>query len=297
MRIEWTVEKNEQNILRTFLQKHGISKRILTKVKFHGGQLEVNGNPVRVRQKLEEGDVVHMTLPTEKANPWLSPSKEELELIYEDEHFLIVNKPAGIASVPSMTYPDQTMANRVQGYIKRRNYIHQTVHVVTRLDKDTSGVMIFAKHTLAHSMMDQLLREKKLKKKYEAIVTGQVKTDHGLINEPITRTEDSIITRKVGKDGKESLTEYWLKEDLKDMTRVNILLHTGRTHQIRVHFSHIGHPLVGDDLYGGNTDLFKRQALHCKECSFRNPFTNKQITATAQFPEDIKQLLEKRRSE
>lgn len=298
MKIEWTVEKESPEMLRTFLRKKGVSRRMLAKVKFHGGELEVNHEPVRVRRLLQEGDLVHMTMPAEESNPRLTPSQEALDIVFEDDHYLVVNKPVGIMSVPSPAQREETMANRVKGYIQRNEYIHQAVHVVTRLDKDTSGVMIFAKHALAHSMLDQQLRDKSLIKLYEALVMGKVEAEHGWIREPIARTEDSIITRKVAEGGKPALSEYWVQETFGEYTRVKVQLHTGRTHQIRVHFSHVGHPLLGDDLYGGDDSFFKRQALHCKECLFTHPFTKEKIHVKADVPEDIQQVIERvRRNE
>lgn len=290
MKIKWTVKQDPPETLKAFLKEKGVSRRMLAKVKFHGGELEVNQEPVRVRRSLKKGDVIHMTMPVEEGNPRLTTSDEPLDILYEDDHYLIVNKPVGVVSVPSPAQREETMANRVKGYIERENYPHQTVHVVTRLDRDTSGVMIFAKHALAHSMMDRHLQEKTLLKFYEAYVTGKIESDHGMINQPIARSEDSIITRKVEDGGKSALSEYWVQERFKNATRVLVQLHTGRTHQIRVHFSHIEHPLIGDDLYGGDDSLFKRQALHCKKCTFLHPFTEKECTIEAPVPEDIEEL-------
>lgn len=297
MKIEWTVEKDEPATLKTFLKEKGISRRMLAKVKFHGGNLSVNDEPVRVRRTIQEGDIVHMTIPVEDGNPILTPSDEALDILFEDEHFLLVNKPVGVISVPSPAHREGTMANRVKGHVQRKHYLHQTVHVVTRLDRDTSGVMMFAKHGLAHSMMDQLLKEKTLIKIYEAFVSGFIKEDHGYIEEPIARSENSIIVREVKEGGKEALTEYWVEERLKQVTKVAVQLHTGRTHQIRVHFSHMNHPLIGDDLYGGDASSFPRQALHCKSLSFEHPFTKEKIVVEAPLPEDMKEWIKKQRSE
>lgn len=290
MKIEWTVKQEPPENLKAFLKEKGVSRRMLAKVKFHGGELEVNHEPVRVRRTLEKGDIIHMTMPIEDGNPRLTSSNKSLDILFEDEHYLVINKPVGVVSVPSPAQREETMANRVKGYIERMAYPHQTVHVVTRLDRDTSGVMIFAKHALAHSMMDRYLREKTLLKFYEAYVTGVIEPEHGWIDEPIARSEDSIITRKVEDGGKSALSEYWVEERFQKSTRVLVQLHTGRTHQIRVHFSHLGYPLIGDDLYGGDDSLFKRQALHCKKCAFTHPFTEKELIIEAPVPQDIEQL-------
>lgn len=293
MEIEWTVtkEENEKLLLKTFLKQQHISKRILSKVKFQGGSLKVNDQAVRVREELNQGDRVSLVLPKEDGSQQLNSSHEYLDIIYEDEHYIFINKISNVASVPSSLYPDHTVANRIKGYIERKNYFHQTIHTVSRLDKDTSGVMIFAKHTLAHSFMDQLFKEKKVYKEYIAFAEGSIESLHGLIDEPITRAEDSIIKREVHPEGKVSRTEYWVMDRFEKATKIKIQLHTGRTHQIRVHFAHIGHPLLGDSLYGNEKqELMKRQALHCHEIRFRHPFSKKEVTVHAPLPLDMAQL-------
>lgn len=293
MEIEWTVtkEENETLLLKSFLKQQHISKRILSKVKFQGGSLKVNDQAVRVREELNQGDRVSLVLPKEDGSQQLNSSHENLDIIYEDEHYIFINKISNVASVPSSLYPDHTVANRIKGYIERKDYFHQTIHTVSRLDKDTSGVMIFAKHTLAHSFMDQLFKEKKVYKEYIAFAEGSLESLHGLIDEPITRAEDSIIKREVHPDGKVSRTEFWVMDRFEKATKIKIQLHTGRTHQIRVHFAHIGHPLLGDSLYGNEKqELIKRQALHCHEIRFRHPFFKKEVTVHAPLPQDMAQL-------
>ncbi|WP_208558820.1 RluA family pseudouridine synthase [Marinilactibacillus kalidii] len=295
MIIEWIYEETEQIMLKTFLKEKAVSKKMLAKVKFKGGQLEVNGKNVRVREILNKGDVVKMSLPIEPSNPHLIPSFKKIDILFEDDHYLIINKASGVASVPSPTHREDTMANRIRGYVENQQYEHKTVHVVTRLDRETSGAMIFAKHAFAHSMIDLVLRRHEIDKTYQAVVSGRIEKEYGLIKEPIGRTEDSIITRMVREDGRPSLTEYWLSEYFDDASFIKVKLHTGRTHQIRVHFSYLNHPLVGDDLYGENSGLFTRQALHCSGLSFVHPFSREEIQVTAPLPTDMTGLIEKLR--
>lgn len=303
MKFEWEVRKEEETMLKYYLGQKGISKRLLAKIKFQGGELRVNGKNVNVLVFLKAGDRVEVRLPDEKSNPYLTPSEVPLDILFEDEHFLVVNKPAGVAAVPSATHKEETMANRVKGYAKRKGKMETMVHVVTRLDRDTSGAMIFAKHTFAHAQLDQQLRKKTMEKRYLAVVEGKMDGDlHGIINAPIARTEDSIITRRVHPTGKSAFTEYFVKSHTQTHTIVEVLLHTGRTHQIRVHFSHIGHPLLGDELYGGMCqEKMTRQALHCSFVSFDHPFNEKEISVHAPLPNDLKnwlkQLDEKERIE
>lgn len=294
MRIDWYVENqtNEKLLLKSFLKRKYISKRFLSKVKYRGGNLQVNDKDVRVREELRSGDKVSVFLPKEEASDHLNVSDKELEVLYEDSHYLIVDKPSGVASVPSSLYPNHTIANRVKGYIQTKGYYHQTIHIVNRLDKDTSGIMLFAKHSLAHSYLDRLLQNDEVYKEYVAFVHNRLDKSHGVIDEPIARSSDSIIKRRVHLSGKSSKTEYWVMETYESVSKVKIQLHTGRTHQIRVHFSHDGHPLVGDTLYGPESTGIKRQALHCVKVSFRHPFTNEQFTIVSPLAADMTALEE-----
>ena len=275
-------------MMRSFLQEVGISRTFLAHVKTHGDLL-VNGRHEIVLKTLQPGDVLTMVIPPSGEHETVIPSEVPIDILYEDDYLLIINKPVGTASIPSKLHPDYSMANRVKGYYKRRGYADQITHVVTRLDRDTTGVMMFAKHRVVHAWMDQALRDKTIQKKYLAIVHDTAALEeHGMIDAPIGRHESSIINRCVSEDGKPSLTEYWKKETLDGADLVEILLHTGRTHQIRVHFSWLGAPLVGDDLYGGVKDeILDRQALHCHSLTFIHPMTKKEITVVAPLPKDM----------
>ena len=292
MSVKWLVEERDPKLLREFLRDKGISRRIIGRTKFHGGSFEVNGKEVTVRKDLKTGDYVQLNLPIEEANPTLEASYKKIDIIYEDDYYLVVNKPKGVLSVPSPVNRTDTIANRIKGYFMQNNYRHQVVHVVTRLDRYTTGVMVIAKNTLAHSMIGALLENQEIDKYYEAIVEGYLKEKEGFISLPIARSADSIIERVVSSEGKESITEYKVIEELPNtLSHLFLSLHTGRTHQIRVHMAHIGHPLAGDDLYGGSVDLIERQALHCQKVVFKHPFTKKKITFEAELPVDMKDLI------
>lgn len=164
MVFNWTYSNQEEMIIKRFLKSKGISRGLLAQVKFHGGKIEVNQEETNVLYMLQRGDLLTLTIPDEKGSDTIIPSNEQLNIIFEDEHFLIVNKPAGVASLPSNTHTEHTMANRVKGYFIEQNYPSKVVHIVTRLDRDTSGLMIFAKHRYAHALLDEQLREKQIKK-------------------------------------------------------------------------------------------------------------------------------------
>lgn len=296
MDFSWTYDKDEPQQIKYFLKQQGVSRGLLAKVKFQGGTIKVNQQIENVLYYLKKNDQLTIEIPSELEHETLVPDSTPIDVVYEDDHYLIVNKPVGVASIPAQYHPRGTMAHRVKHYIMDQGYENLVVHVVTRLDRDTSGLMLFAKHGFAHALMDQELREKRLVKKYQALVSGElsVLASHGKIDLGIERDLTSLIKRQTSEQGLVSLTEYWLKEETPEVALVDIRLHTGRTHQIRVHFSEIGCPLLGDDLYGGSLDQgIERQALHCGELQFTHPFTKEVITCQLPVPEDMATVLNK----
>lgn len=269
-------------LLKTLLKQHGISKNLLAKIKFDGGDLQVNGVKQNAIYRVSEGDYVTILIPSEIATVTLKQQEIPLSIVYEDDHLLVLDKPAGIASVTGLNYPDGTMSNYVAGYLKAQGYANQKVHVVTRLDKDTSGLMLFAKHGYAHSLLDKMLQKKAVTKRYFALVhTSDQLEQSADIQVPIGRKDGSIIERAVVDSehptAKFAHTSYEIVQSQAHFTLVDIQLHTGRTHQIRVHFAHLGAPLLGDDLYGGKRDQIPRQALHCHFLNFKHPLTGQEL--------------------
>ncbi|MFZ2348292.1 MAG: RluA family pseudouridine synthase [Lactococcus chungangensis] len=298
MRFDFTVNATQDGILlKTLLKQHGISKNLLAKIKFDGGDLWVNGVKQNAIYSVSEGEVISIHIPAETATVTLKQQEMPLTIVYEDDHFLVLDKPAGVASVTGVNYPDSTMSNYVAGYLKAQDYENQKVHVVTRLDKDTSGLMLFAKHGYAHSLLDKMLQKKSVTKRYFALVHTSEKLEQSAeIQLPIGRKEGSIIERAVvdveHPTAKFAHTSYEIVRSQPHFTLVDIQLHTGRTHQIRVHFAHLGAPLLGDDLYGGKRDKMSRQALHCHFLSFKHPFTDEMIVLESSLPRDMRLLLE-----
>lgn len=295
MKFNYRVEQQETGLLRTFLRAQGMSKSLLAKVKFAGGELRVNNQIENVLYQVKAGDWVEVVIPDEGEHETLLCDPEPIEVVYEDKHLLIVNKPAGVASIPAQYHPNGTMANRVKNYYCERAYPDRVVHVVTRLDRDTTGLMLFAKHGFAHAKLDQQMRQKKVKKYYQALLTGATKgwAQHGEINFPIGRDLRSLIRRQRDAAGKAARTEYWLEIQTAAWSLAKIQLHTGRTHQIRVHFAESGAPLLGDDLYEGSlTTGMERQALHCSDLSFEHPFSQKMLHFSTPLPRDMQQVLE-----
>ena len=291
MRFEFIADEHVK--VKTFLKKHDVSKGLLAKIKYRGGGILVNDEPQNAIYLLDIGDKVTIDIPKEEGFESLDAVSRKLEVVFEDDHFLILDKPAGVASIPSVNHSN-TMANYVKAYYIDSGYENHQVHIVTRLDKDTSGLMLFAKHGYAHARLDKQLQKRAIEKRYLALVKGDgLLEKEGEIIAPIARDEDSIITRRVAKGGKYAHTSYKVIEQFGNIYLVDIHLHTGRTHQIRVHFSHIGFPLLGDDLYGGSlSEGISRQALHCHTLKFYNPFSGEEIGRASPLPTDFEQVIQ-----
>ena len=277
-------------LLREAIGAWGISKRALTAIKFDGGALYVNGEEKNVRHPLAVGDVVTILFPLEQVSDGLIPQQGSLDIVYEDEAILVINKPAYMSSIPSREHPTESLANFVCGYFEQQQ-LASTVHIVTRLDRDTSGLMVIAKHRHIHHVMSEQQKQGLVHREYEAVVEGIVAEDRQSIIAPIGRKDTSIIEREVREDGQFAHTDVTVLARKANMTHVRLKLHTGRTHQIRVHMSSIGHPLVGDELYGGSRIKLNRQALHCRYVAFEHPLTKQQMQFECELPQDIVEVL------
>ncbi|MDF2065728.1 RluA family pseudouridine synthase [Bacillus sp. Cr_A10] len=286
--------KEDHILLRDAIRKYGISKKALTSIKYEGGKILVNGEEKTVRHELKVGDVVPLIFPEEKKSEGLIPEIGDFPILFEDDHILIILKEAGISTIPSREHPNGTIANKVAGYYHSKG-IASTVHIVTRLDKDTSGIICIAKHRHAHHLLSEMQKIGSIYRTYEAIVHGHVMEDSFTIEAPIGRKNGSIIERIITSEGKYAKTtvqvikRFTFQEE--NITHVRLNLHTGRTHQIRVHMMSIGHPLIGDDLYGGSRFLIDRQALHAKSIKLIHPFTKENLLIEAPFPKDMYQIL------
>ncbi|MEH7400582.1 RluA family pseudouridine synthase [Gottfriedia acidiceleris] len=288
--LSWEVKKEHNGILlREFLKLKELSKRALTDIKFQGGKITVNGEEKTVRTMLKELDLVQIYFPIEKPSEDLIAEDIPFEIVYEDDAVLVINKPFGIPSIPSREHPNGTLANGLLFYYQTIG-LQSTIHIVTRLDKDTSGLMLIAKNRYIHYLFSKN-ELKNVKRKYLAIVHGEMKNTEGVIRAKIARKSDSIIERIVSEEGQEAITHYKVLLVNKDNSVVELELETGRTHQIRVHMSSIGHPLIGDDLYGGNTDRLKRQALHSYQLSFVHPIDYTEKNFEIALSADLERLL------
>lgn len=288
---QWIIDEvDHQRMLREYLlERRKISKRALTSIKYKGGKILVNGEEKTVRYILQQGDRIEIIFPPEKRSGWMTPVDIPLSIIYEDEHVLVINKPPKLATIPSRHHPTQTLANGIIHYYDQKG-LPYTVHVVTRLDRDTSGLVLIAKQRYSHSILFQDQQEKKIKRSYIAIVEGVLKEKKGVINYPIARASDSILKRMVSEIGQQAITHYQVREETPVASLVDLYLETGRTHQIRVHCEYIGHPLFGDSLYNGNMDFNDRQALHCQSLTFQHPTTREEMHFEIALPDDMEKL-------
>lgn len=284
--------KRSGQLLREAISDFGISKRALTSIKFDGGEILVNNTVQNVRYPLQLGDEIQITFPPEQVSEGLIPQHGMLDIFYEDDTFLILNKPPYTNTIPSREHPDESIANYIAGYFESQQ-IASTIHIVTRLDRDTSGLMCIAKHSHIHHLMSVMQRAGTIHREYEAVVHGHVEEQSILA--PIGRKDTSIIEREVRADGQFAHTDVKLlkqfEKDGEPYSHIRLKLHTGRTHQIRVHMAHIGHPLVGDELYGGSRKLLKRQALHCVQIIFNHPITNQEMIFFSGLESDIGLIL------
>ncbi len=284
--------------LKDFLLSHlRLSRALITDLKGRGGIL-VNGESVTVRHILCTGDTVTLAIEDTYADcdEYLEPSDISLDIIYEDEYIIAVNKPPYMPTHLSRGHRNDTLANAFKAEFERRA-LPFVFRAVNRLDSDTSGIVIVAKNRYAADRFAKTNTD--YKKIYTAVCLGTPKNKSGEIKTYIRRVEESIIRRAVFESGRESEfahTRYHVKESVGDISVIECEPVTGRTHQLRVHLSHIGHPIVGDDFYGGGF-LMKRQALHAEHLYFVHPFTGEQISLHAPLPSDMADFLERIKNE
>lgn len=267
-----------------FLRKQlGMSARVIKDVKFSEKGLVLNGERIRTIDLLHTGDKFTITFP-EDTGEMAEPLKFPLEVLFEDEDFLIINKPAGLANHPSHNHQGDTLANAVAFHLKE-NGKQSVFRSVGRLDKGTSGIVICALNRFAAAAVSG-----KIYKEYEAVCEG-VLTGEGVIDAPIFRPDPIITARTVDERGENAVTEWRALKNVNGRTHLRIHLQTGRTHQIRVHFAHLGMPLTGDTMYGTPSDLISHQALVCKYCRFTHPVTKEIIEIEVPAPNDWKNIL------
>lgn len=288
--------------LRTVLTRRlFISRKLLSRLKQTEEGITVNGVRRYINHKVQSGDKVQVRMEEETSDDIL-PQNIPVDVLYEDDHLLVVNKPAGLIVHPTTGHWANTLANGIVHMWQERG-LKIRFRPIHRLDKETSGVLAVAKNPYVHQNVSEQMKAGTVEKEYEAVVTGVVEPDFGTVDAPIDRNPDSPHYRIVTPSGYPSVTHYRVLERLRDATFLSVRLETGRTHQIRVHMDYIGHPLLGDGMYGigagaeaagdrpaGELPL-ERHALHAARLIFDHPVTKERMVFSAPLPEDIRSVL------
>ena len=288
-RINYKIEKMNANIsIKEFFEKFSVGKSNIYKLFFFK-KVFVNDVLVKEDYILKENDILGIDI--EEEIDFLSYDIP-LDVIYEDDHILVVNKPVGMIIHPDGNNLDKTLVNVVASYYYKHG-INRNVRYLHRIDIETSGVVLFAKDFLTYATLSKKVETHELKREYIALCHNKIDEKSMKINSPIGRDRHVANKYRVGKssNSKEAVTNYFLIKNYDDFAYVRLLLETGRTHQIRVHMASINHPLLGDSLYGGKKDKISRVALHSLRVSFMDPYNNERMIIEAPLPDDITKLL------
>lgn len=276
-------------------KKLGFSAAAVKRVKYRETGILLNGESVTVRKILSAGDILSLALEDreEDENEYTVPVDIPVGIVYEDEYIVVVNKPPMMPSHPSLGHKDDTVANALAFRYRNKPYVFRPVN---RLDRDTSGLMLIAKDKVSAGKLYRSMMKKEIKKAYLAVLEGVMDPLAGRIETYICRKDDSIVERRVCEESepgaKISVTEYETLDSSGGCSLVRAVPVTGRTHQLRVHFSHRGCPIAGDTMYGRESPLISRQALHASELSFPHPESGETMSFSAPLPDDITYLLD-----
>ena len=280
--------KNKADTIGAFLRDAGYSRRILIELKQNPEQICLNGTPSWLNTPLRIGDTLTLFLPDEPVSSDILPVNLPINIVYEDEDLIILNKATGMPVHPSQGHHENTLANALAYRFASRGE-HFVFRAVNRLDRDTTGLLLIAKHKISGAFLSAMTAKKEIRREYLAIVAGKPE-ESGTIDLPIARKDGSTIERCIDMDhGKHAVTHYRCLDYRDDLgcSLVRLRLETGRTHQIRVHMKAIGHPLLGDFLYNPDYRFIGRQALHSYTVAFRHPITGEAMEFSAPMPEDF----------
>ena len=286
MELNYEIKNNKQTINSILQNELKISSRLLYKlIKLN--KIELNHKPCDTRKTCTLGDTITINFDYKEDNSNIVPTKMDLNIVFEDDWLLVVNKPAGIAIHPSVLHYSDSLCNGIRFYFDKIG-LKKKIRPVNRLDLNTSGLVVFAKCEYIQECLINQMKNNQFKKEYLAVCNGFFDKKSGTINLPIARKENSIIERCISENGQTAITHYEVLKEFDNYSLVKCSLETGRTHQIRVHMSAIGHPLLGDSLYGSISDLINRQALHCFNLQFIHPVYNNDLNFWGDLPNDFK---------
>lgn len=284
-------KEDEGRRIEHFLRNLGYSQQNLSTIKRMPKSVLVNGEHYYMNQRLTAGDQLTIQITETKCSEKIPPINIPLTIVYEDEDIIVINKPAGMPIHPSLNNYTNSMANALAYYYKQQDkpFIFRCSN---RLDRDTSGLTVVAKHLVSGNILSTMMAKREFHREYLAIVRGTVTASSGTIDAPLGRTGNSIIERRVDWDnGETAITHYHVVKEANGHSLVALKLETGRTHQIRVHMQHLGFPLVGDYLYNPDMEFITRQALHSHKIAFTHPITGKAMEFRAPLPEDMERIL------
>lgn len=290
--IDYIIDEADDGLrIEQYLRRKGYSGQNLAEIKRMPKSVLVNGEHYYMKQELNTGDHLSIHICETKCSEKIPPIQIPLDIVYEDEDIIVINKPAGMPIHPSLNNYTNSMANALAWYYQEQGkpFIFRCCN---RLDRDTSGLTVVAKHLVSGNILSDMVRRRDIHREYLAIVRGHVSPEAGTINAPLARKPGTIIERTVDwEQGETAITHYRLIEERNEHSLVSLRLETGRTHQIRIHMKHLGYPLIGDYLYNPDMEYIGRQALHSHRLSFTHPITGEPMEFTAPLPKDMEKVL------
>lgn len=290
--IDYIIDEADDGLrIEQYLRRKGYSGQNLAEIKRMPKSVLVNGEHYYMKQELNTGDHLSIHICETKCSEKIPPIQIPLDIVYEDEDIIVINKPAGMPIHPSLNNYTNSMANALAWYYQEQGkpFIFRCCN---RLDRDTSGLTVVAKHLVSGNILSDMVRRRDIHREYLAIVRGHVSPEAGTINAPLARKPGTIIERTVDwEQGETAITHYRLVEERNGHSLVSLRLETGRTHQIRIHMKYLGYPLIGDYLYNPDMEYIGRQALHSHRLSFTHPITGEPMEFTAPLPKDMEKVL------
>ena len=291
--IDYIIDENSAGLrVEQFLRRKRYSGQNLSEIKRMPKSILVNGVHYYMRQELSKGDHLQVRICETQNSEKIPPTKLPLDIIYEDEDLLVLNKPAGMPIHPSLNNYTNSIANALAYYFQSQGkpFIFRCCN---RLDRDTSGLTIVSKHLVSGSILSDMTKYREVHREYLAIARGSVTPSEGTIQAPLGRKEGTIIERTVDwEHGEDAVTHYKVVKEANGHSLVSLRLETGRTHQIRIHMKYLGYPLIGDYLYNPDMEYMTRQALHSHHMEFTHPITGEHMSFTAPLPEDMARVMQ-----
>ena len=291
--IDYIIDEDSAGLrVEQFLRRKRYSGQNLSEIKRMTKSILVNGVHYYMRQELSTGDHLQVRICETQNSEKIPPTKLPLDIIYEDEDLLVLNKPAGMPIHPSLNNYTNSIANALAYYFQSQGkpFIFRCCN---RLDRDTSGLTIVSKHLVSGSILSDMTKYREVHREYLAIARGSVTPSEGTIQAPLGRKEGTIIERTVDwEHGEDAVTHYKVVKEANGHSLVSLRLETGRTHQIRIHMKYLGYPLIGDYLYNPDMEYMTRQALHSHHMEFTHPITGEHMSFTAPLPEDMVRVMQ-----